>query len=274
MSVETQLNEQTESEEGAGASEQSSGLQRLGELLSMDEQPSEEPGGDQGESSGSQSEESEETKPTKFNDLAGVSGLDLDALYGLEVQLEGVDEGVTIEQLKDHFKSAKDFDLQVLEFEERRTEEQNALARTQAELREILQALPANAVKPEVLAKIRERTQQAAETERAATLDAIPEWKSDERRQSDIAAMTEHLQGYGFPVNQLEHLIDHRWQRYIRDNMLRERRVKEALAKVRPAKPDKSGKTPPQKKAAQKGATSITPRAGQSRLEAALLNSD
>jgi hypothetical protein len=69
-------------------------------------------------------------------------------------------------------------------------------------------------------------------------------------------------------------MVDHRWQRYIRDNMLRERRIRAALAKVKPAKPDNSGKAPPQKKAAAKGQTTIKPKAGQSGLEATLLSLD
>lgn len=270
MSAEAQSNEPGTAESTESA-EQAVGLQALGELLKADE-PGEKTSGDsnEGESSGSD----EKTTPTKFNDLAGAADIDLDALYKLEVTLEGVDEPVTIEQLKDHYKGAHDFDLQVLEFEEQRTESINELVRAKAELTEILQALPANAVKPEVLEKIRTKAAETAETERAATLDVIPDWKDENARAADIALMSEHLQGYGFPVNQLELLIDHRWQRYIRDNMLRERRIKAALAKVRPGKPEKSGKAPPQTKAASKGQATVTPKAGQSKLEATLTSID
>ena len=46
---------------------------------------------------------------------------------------------------------------------------------------------------------------------------------------------------------------DHRLFPYIRDNMLRERRVREALAKVRNGKPGKAATSTPQKKAPAKG---------------------
>ena len=270
MSVSEQLSESGTTEETTQTTQETVGLQRLGELLAADDaQPStDKPSGDDAgdKSSGSIGK----TKPTKFNELAGAADLDLDALYKLEVQIEGAEKPVTIEALKDHFKSANDFDLRVLEFEEKRTSETNELVRAKTELQEILQSLPANAVKPDVLAKIRQKTEAAVTRERAATLEAIPDWKDADKRTGDLAAMSEHLQDYGFPMNQLESLVDHRWQRYIRDNMLRERRVKAALAKVRPGAPVKSGKAPTTGKAPVKGQSVSKSRAGMSKLEATL----
>lgn len=261
----------SEQSQGAGTPEEPSAeegatLEGLGELLSLSEPDDNTPGGD--DDKGAESDGSQETKPSKFNDLAGAVGMELDALYKLEVQLDDEDEPVTVEQLKDRYKEARDLDLRVLEFEETRTEQQNEIARASAELKEILQALPAKAVNAEVLEKIRTRSQEAAKAERAATLDVIPSWKDEDARSSDIAAMSAHLQAYGFPVNQLESLVDHRWQRYVRDNMLREKRVKEALAKVRSAKPDKSGNAPAKGNAPKKHRTSVEPKKGESRLEA------
>lgn len=226
------------------------GINNLAELLAAESDQDTAPGGDDAaESSGSE----ETTKPTKFNELAGVNDLDLDALYGLTISLDDDSEPVTIEQLKDHFKERSEFDLNVIEFEETRTQQEGDLLRAKAELQEILQALPKNAVKPEVLQKIREKSDARLTEERAKTLQVIPDWKDEKKREADLSAMSEHLQDYGFPNNYLESVVSHQHFKYIRDNMLRERRIREAIAKVRKGKPDKGGSAKPQKKAPSKG---------------------
>jgi len=270
VSVSEQSSESTEQpgtvDQDSGGMSALSELERLGDALAEDT-----PGGDDGKSSGSD----EKTTPTKFNDLAGATGLDLDALYKLEVSLDEGGEPVTIEQLKDSYKQRNDFDVERLEFEEQRTQQTNDLVRERAELKELLQALPANAVKPEVLQRLRTKMETVASEERQRTLDAIPEWKDGERRTADITAMAEHLQGYGFPGNQLEQLVDHRWQRYIRDNMLREQRIRSALDKVRKGAPPKASTSKPQAKPPKKGAPlDIKTNRHQSKLEALLTNID
>lgn len=236
----------------AQAASEPTGMNNLAELLAAGEpdESNEQPGGDNAaESSGSD----EKTKPTKFNDLAGATDMELDALYKLEVSLDGDDEPVTIEQLKDSYKERSEFDLRVIEFEETRTQQESELLRAKAELQEILQALPKNAVRPEVLQKIRDKSEATLTAERAKTLDVIPEWKDQDRRESDLAAMTEHLQAYGFPMNYLQQVVSHQHFKYIRDNMLREQRVRAAIAKVRNGKPEKSAAAKPQKQAPKKG---------------------
>lgn len=264
-------------EQSPGTDEQNAdpGISNLAELNSLGAALAEyeqEPGGD--DDSAKPRGSDEKATPTKFNELAGAVDLDLDALYKLEVTLDDGAEPVTIEKLKDSYKERGDFDLKVMEFEEQRTQQANDLVRAKAELQEILQALPANAIKPDVLKRIRDKSERAASEERQRTLDAIPDWKNDEARAADLSAMAEHLQAYGFPVNQLENLVDHRWQRYIRDNMLRERRVREAIAKVKAGSPGKAATSKPQGRAPKRGQLNIKPKAGQSKLEAALTNID
>lgn len=228
------------------------GISSLEELLAAGEQAheeSEKPGG-KAQSGGN----AEKTKPlTKFNDLAGATDLDLDTLYKLQISLDDSDEPVTIEQLKDSYKQRGDFDLQVMQFEETRTQQEAELLRAKSELNEILQALPKNAVRPDVLEKIRTRHEQQMKVERAKTLEAIQSWQDQDRRTADLAAMSEHLSQYGFARDYLAGIQDHRLFPYIRDNMLREKRVREALAKVRNGKPEKAATPKPQKKAPNKG---------------------
>lgn len=243
--------ENQEAETAAKAASEQPGINALAELLAADEPKEDEtPGGDDGDkSSGSD----EKTKPTKFNDLAGATDLDLDALYKLEINLDDGGEAVTIEQLKDSHKERADFDLRVIEFEEQRTKQENDLLQAKSELQEILQALPANAVNKDVLEKIRAKSEETRASEQRLTLEVIPEWKDEKARTADIAAMAEHLKGYGFPATYLSQVVSHQQLKYIRDNMLRERRIREAIAKVRAGKPEKTAKNKPQKKAPKKG---------------------
>lgn len=243
--------------QAADAAVERKGIQSLAELLAAEEAEDtneDAPGGDEGEDTAESGGSKEKTKPTKFNDLAGAMGLDLDALYKLEVKLDDSDDPVTIEQLKDHYKGRSEFDLERIRFEEDRTQQEANLLRAKAELNEILQALPKNAVRPDVLEKIRTKTEQHTKAERAKTLEAIPEWQNQEKREADLAAMSEHLQQYGFPVDYLSTVVSHQHFKYIRDNMLRERRIREALAKVQNGKPGKAATPKPQAKAPRKGA--------------------
>lgn len=248
----------------SGESEKST-LESLGELLAQDE-PS--PGGDQDASSGSDT-----TKPTQFNDLAGAIDMKLDDLYQLEIKLSEDGEPVTIEQLKDGHAKVTQLDFDRAEWEERKTEQEQELMRAQTELREIMQALPENAIKPEVLEKIRAKADATTKLERAKTLEAIPEWSDAKARESDIEGMTEYLTGYGFPIGYLANVIDHRQLKFFRDAWRQNQRIKTALAAVRTGKPVKGGTNKPQKKAPAKNAlSSITPKRGESRLKTALLN--
>lgn len=232
MQSENTAGASTETENNAGESE---GIASLGDMLALDE-PGEQPGDDAG-ASGEESG-SEETKPTKFNDLAGKLGLELDDLYKLEISQAEDGTPVTVENLKDYYAEQANIELRETEFEERRIKQEADLMKAQDELREIIAALPERAVKPEVLQKVREKHDAQMKLERKKTLDVIPEWADDERRTKDIEKMSEHLQQYGYPVNYLERVADHRMMKYIRDSYLREQRIRAALAKVKAGKPN------------------------------------
>ena len=232
------MESQQQSEPVAGVTEQPqgeipNGMKSLAELLSQDDQSV---GADKAESGGNR----EKTKPQQFNDLAEQLGMDLDDLYKLQVKSSEDGEPVTIEQLKDLHKERSDFQLNQIEWEENRTAAEQQLMREKAELQEILQALPQKAIKPEVLERLRNRSEQTVKVERQKTLEVIPDWKDAKVREADIAGMTEHLQQYGFPVNYLEQIVSHQQLKYIRDNWKREVRVRKALEAVKSGKPGKA----------------------------------
>jgi len=229
----------TETETQSTEETQQPGLKDLGELLQQSEEVSnDEQAGDESEKPGGDESGDESKAPTKFNDLAGKLGVELDDLYALEITSADGAEPVTIEALKDMHAKQIDLDMRELQFEESRAESEQKLMQAQNELRELMAALPEKAIKPEVLEKIRKKHDQQVTIERQRTLDVIPEWKDAKRREADITGMAEHLQGYGYPVNYLQNVVDHKQLKYIRDNWQREQRIKKALAAVKAGKPN------------------------------------
>lgn len=240
---------QSENTAGAEQTEEQPGIEHLAELLT------EEDSGEAGTNgAGAQGEErgSEEPKPTKFNDLAGKLGLELDDLYKLEVSQAEDGTPVTVENLKDYYGKQADLSLREIEFEERRTKTEADLMQAQQELRELMAALPEKAIKPEVLQKVRDKHDAQMKLERKRTLEVIPEWSDEKKRTADLEGMSEHLKQYGYPTDHLERVADHRQIKYIRDNYLREQRIRKALEAVRAGKPNPTKPSTPTGKAPQK----------------------
>ena len=241
------------SENTAGAEqtieEQQPGVEHLGELL-QETEPADTTGDDAGASGDASG--SDDAKPTKFNDLAGKLGLELDDLYKLEVTQAEDGTPVTIENLKDNHSKQADFSMREIEFEERRTQQESELMQAQEELRELMAALPEKAINPEVLHKVHEKHEAQMQLERTRTLEVIPDWQDKETRTADMEGMADHLKQYGFPVNHLERVADHRQIKYIRDNWQREQRIRKALAAVTVGKPNPTTRHKPGKKAPSK----------------------
>ena len=258
----------TQSENTAGAeqtTEEQAGIETLAELMS-EETAEESAGAPEGE---------ENPKPSKFNDLAETLGMDLKDLYKLEVSQAADGTPVTIETLKDFHAKQEDTTLREIEFEERRTQQESQLMQAQEELRELMAALPEKAIKPEVLQKVRDKHDAQVQLERRRTLEVIPEWQDEARRTSEIEGMAEHLKQYGYPVNYLERVADHRQIKYIRDNWQREQRIRKALERVKAGKPNPTSRQKPANKAPQKSPlTGVKRGNARNKLEAIFSNVD
>lgn len=175
-------------------------------------------------------------KPTKFNDLAEIAGVELDSLYKLELSLSEGGSPITIEQLKDAYTKREEQTVRELKWEEDRAKKEANLVRAQGELQELLAALPKDAIKPEVLQAAATKHQAAVKRERERALEVIPDWRDKAKREEDIAGMTEYLKGYGFPPNYLETVFDHRAVRFIRDAWQREQRIRKAFEQLESVK--------------------------------------
>lgn len=206
-------------------------------------------------------------KPTKFNDLAGTLGLELDDLYKLEISSGTDGKPITVEYLKDLHSKQEDFVLRELQFEERRQQQEGELIRAQNELRDIMAQLPEKAIKPEVLERVRKKHDDVRALERTRTLEMIPDWRDDTRRAEDIKGMVEHLKAYGFPENFLDTAFSARMVKYVRDNWMREQRIRKALDLVTSGKPNPTTTATATGKAPKKPAATTSKAQGRNRLE-------
>lgn len=190
----------------------------------------------------------ETVKPPKtLTELAERLQVKVEDLYAIEIPAsEDGGENPTLGSLKDLGATQADFAGRELEFEERRVKFGNDQAKARQELELVLQALPKDAIKPDILEKARREREVMLDRETARALDVIPEWRNVEAKRADLAAIGEHMAQYGFDKSHIDQIADHRMLRYMRDNMTRKTLVEKALAGVKPVKPvPKSKRTQP-----------------------------
>lgn len=241
------------------------GLKTLADLLSAEEKPETAPPetGNEGKPAG---DSPEKGKPTDLKSLAERLATKPEDLYAIKVPMPN-GESRTLGELKDLAAKQDEFTLRELEFEEERQRKEGELIRAQDELREMLAALPKEAIKPEMLDKIRQKHEATLKLEREKTLDVIPEWRDEDRRTEDVRGMIEHLKGYGFPENYLTNVVSHRMLRYIRDNWLREQRIRKALEAVKTGKPPATTTGKASGKPPKKPSTTVPKGQSRNRLE-------
>lgn len=196
--------------------------------------------------------------PKSFKDLNALAEhlkIKAEDLYKVVIPFaEG--KSMTLGEIKDLAKKETDFDAREMLFEERRVSEEAKLIRAKAEVEEILSAIPTKALNKQVVENIRQRNDAHVVAQRRETLNLIPDWKDEKTRVTEMEEMVTHLKGYGFSGAEFKMLVDARTIKYIRDNWLREKRVKAILERVQkvntktvaPSKTTverKSAKTPP-----------------------------
>jgi hypothetical protein len=227
----------------------------LSALLDLDQSTdAAAPEGDEGDG---KAEAPKNAKPVKFNDLAEVTGLELDDLYKLELNV-GDGESITVEQLKALKGEQDDLTVRQLEVEEEHAKKTAELRTAQNELAEIIAGLPRDAVTAETLAKVRERHAARVEVENRRTLEAIPSWSDEKVRIDDLKGMSEHLQQFGFAPDHLASVSDHRLMVFVRESYKREQRIRKALERVRAGAPNPTTST---KAAPAKGKGKTAPKA-------------
>ncbi|HET7135172.1 MAG TPA: hypothetical protein VFJ25_04570 [Casimicrobiaceae bacterium] len=189
--------------------------------------------------------------PKSFNDLAGKLGIKLEDLYKLEVADSKTGKKYTVEDLKGLLAEQDDFTVRSLQSEERLRRKEADFVRAEGELQTLLASLPANAVKPEVLAKVRQSREQKLDVERKRALEAIPEWGDETVRGTELKAIAEHLSDYGLPESFLLANFSAPLLRFVRDSWKRAESIRKALESVTERKSPTPGKSRTQDKAAK-----------------------
>lgn len=169
--------------------------------------------------------------------------LTAEQVYAIKVPMAQGAEPLTLGELKDRVGELVDLETRELQFDERRVKAEGDLLRAQTEMRELLALVPKDQIKPEMVEKIRKRHEATQAQERRATLEHIPEWQDEKRRNEDLTAMVELVGDYGFGAEFLSTVVDHRAMKMIRDYMLMRTRIRKALANVKDGKPAKGQRT-------------------------------
>ncbi len=200
-------------------------------------------------------------------DASKALGIPVEDLYNLEIPLRvasGEKKTVTLAELKDYRDQEDDHKLDRIAWSEEREREHADIARSRAELAELLQMVPEDKLKPDVLNKIRTRHEGMVSLERQRTLRRIPEWHDEGTRAEELEGIAEHLADYGFSANALQGIYDHRMLAYMRDNWLRKRRLSAALEKVKPVRTETPSRSRP---AARRQQESVRPATGPRNVE-------
>ena len=165
--------------------------------------------------------------------------------YDLEIPMPGGQPPIKLGELKDiaiqHHKSQVDL-----------TERENAIMRERDQLRQLIQAAGGQ-VPEEVQKAMQQNMQQHLEREHRAMLEAIPDWSDQTVFKADRTAIVELGEQYGFSVEDISQISDHRAVKMMRDysRLLQSRKANVEQIK-QSAKPKPKPKTQNAKSAQQR----------------------
>jgi len=180
------------------------------------------------------SDESQDAKTVDHIDkMAKRLSLTPEQAYAIRIPMPDGAEPLTIGELKDKVKDLVSFETREAQFDQRRSRQEGELIRAQSEMRSLLAMLPQDAIKPEMVERVRKQHEAKQNQERRLTLQVIPEWDNEETRESDIAGMSDFLQEHGFDEHFIATIVDHRALRFLRVMWQRDVRIKKALANVK-----------------------------------------
>lgn len=194
-------------------------------------------GGDAAQTEGEPAETQQKSAPPKsLEALAETLGTEVKNLYEIEVPFDVGDqvEFKTLGEMKDSIRDLQNFEVDKLEFEEKKSAAERDALKAQQELADLIQLLPKSAISRDLVEQLGERRRALVENEERQTLATITEWKDGDVRAKDESAMTAHLREYGLPSDFLEtNVLDHRVRAFIRDATLRKQRVDKALERAK-----------------------------------------
>jgi hypothetical protein len=159
-------------------------------------------------------------------------GITAEQAYKIKVPMPDGVEPMTLGTLKDRVGEVAELEYRELQFDQRRRDSEGELLRAQNEIRELMQLIPREQLKPELIDKVRKQHNATMTRERQLTLEHIPEWRDEEKRVAELEGMTELVQEYGFPAEFVSTVVDHRALKMLRDFYRMDKRIRAALANV------------------------------------------
>jgi hypothetical protein len=169
-------------------------------------------------------------------------GMTAENAYKIKIPMRDGLEPMTLGELKDRVSEVVDLEQRELQFDQHRRDREGELLRAENEVRELMQLIPREQLKPELVERMRGQHESTMRRERTLTLQHIPEWRDDSKRLADIEGMSELAQSYGFPESFITTVVDHRALKMLRDFFRMDQRIRKALANV--TVPDKKGFKP------------------------------
>lgn len=189
-----------------------------------------------------------------LNALAESLGVEVKDLYSVQIpsSVNGA-EAHTLGKLKDLAKDQDDLTVRALKFDESSRRRESELIAEEQRLAMLMESLPKTAIKPEILAKVEQRRLAKLSAECERTMELIPEWSDEAVRSEELKGIVEHLESFGVPGSFLVRHFDAATLRYVRENFVREKRLKEGLAKLKERKPTQQSKSGTVDKTARRG---------------------
>lgn len=198
--------------------------------------------------------------PLDLTALAERLGVEPAKLYEARIPLADGAEPVTLGQLKDAYRDSQQLEAQRSELTQQRGEWHADQLRQQRELEEVLAAIPADRIDPQLAQAVQKVNRERLSREAEALYRTVPSWTDAKARDADLVQMQAHLAQYGITRQDLDAVTDHRLLRMMRDAALTAAKL---TAKPAPAPPQKGA-------AAPRRATQPSPAQQHGRLKAAV----
>jgi hypothetical protein len=184
--------------------------------------------------------------------MAEKLGVEVGELYELEVPMPDGAETLKLSELKDMVTANKRQQAERLEWETTKERERNQMANERTELTEMLSMVPPQFRTKQMLEKAQAQIEHAKQAEAMKLIQRVPEWRDPVQFAADMEVITPHVAEYGFSMEELSQVYDHRLLAYIRANALRESRIAQMLAtakgqRVVKGSPVTSGRKPDNK---------------------------
>jgi hypothetical protein len=230
-------NKQQQGSKGAPENEPKKAL-TLAELFADDSEDSDESPDD-------------ESKPIDSLDtLLKRTKLKPEEAYAIRIPMPNGAEPLTLGELKDRVGELVGHEQSVLQFDQRRVQQEGEILQAQQEIRDLLGLLPKDAIKPEMVNKLRQQAETKLAREVELTRQHIPAWNDSKVYHAEFNEIREYLKRWGFPESYADTIQDHRALKFVRDSWLRDKRIAKALEGVKPvekrnkAPSSKAGKAP------------------------------